>query len=142
MFKDVTFTENNNYLPLKETSKVLDKISNNDESEIFCSSVQIDRYPVTIYKKEITSCNILEVAAGTNGYQGGDGGHGSRTFIRFKDLGSTSLYVNKLGDYPDCGGVELVLAGDTELETIIEAFKFVVKVLETQAEDTIVNRDF
>ena len=34
---------------------------------------------IPTYKREVVSANILEVEAGTNGYQGGDGGHGSRT---------------------------------------------------------------
>lgn len=39
---------------------------------------------VPTYKREVVSANILEVEAGTNGYQGGDGGHGSRTYFRIK----------------------------------------------------------
>ena len=142
MFNQVKFEESKNYLPLKETSKVADKITKDDDSEISCSSCVVDRYSFPIFKKIITSANILEVVAGTNGYHGGDGDSGSRTFIRIKDLGSTGLYVNKLGDYPDNAGVELVLAGDTELYTTIEALKFIIKTLEAQAEDTIENRDF
>ena len=143
MFKDTTVNETKNYVPIKEATKIVDKITEDNDSEITCSLCEVDhRYSFPVYRKEITSANILEVVAGTNGYHGGDGGSGSRTFIRIKDLGSTGMYVNKLGDYPDNGGFELVLAGDTELETTIEAFKFIIKVLEAQAEDTIENRDF
>jgi hypothetical protein len=46
----------------------------------------IDRSKVTTWSREIVNCNILEVEAGTNGYQGGDSGHGSRTYLRLKDL--------------------------------------------------------
>ena len=143
MFKDTTVNETKNYVPIKEASKIVNKITEDNDSEIACSMCEVDRrYSFPVYRKEITSANILEVVAGTNGYHGGDGGSGSRTFIRIKDLGSTGMYVNKLGDYPDNGGFELVLAGDTELETTIEALKFIIKVLEAQAEDTIENRDF
>ena len=143
MFKDTTVNENKNFVPIKEASKIIGKIAEDNDSEITCSMCEVDhRYSFPVYRKEITSANILEVVAGTNGYHGGDGGSGSRTFIRIKDLCSTGMYVNKLGDYPDNGGFELVLAGDTELETTIEAFKFIIKVLEAQAEDTIENRDF
>ena len=33
---------------------------------------------ITTYTREIYSANVLEVEAGTNGFQGGDSGHGSR----------------------------------------------------------------
>ena len=36
---------------------------------------------ITTYTREIYSANVLEVEAGTNGFQGGDSGHGGRTYI-------------------------------------------------------------
>ena len=86
-----------------------------------------------VYKREITSANVIEVVAGTNGYQGGDSGHGSRTYIKIKDLGGTDITVKKLeGKYSD-EGVELILGGDCELQTIIEGLEFIVSVLKTQS---------
>jgi hypothetical protein len=46
-----------------------------------------DGTEITTYTRDVVSCNILEVEAGTNGYQGGDSGHGSRTYFRIKDEG-------------------------------------------------------
>ena len=90
-----------------------------------------------VYKREITSANVIEVVAGTNGYQGGDSGHGSRTYIKIKDLGGTDITVKKLeGKYGD-EGVELILGGDCELQTIIEGLEFIVSVLKTQSKGQI-----
>jgi len=89
---------------------------------------------VPTYKREIVSANILEVEAGTNGYQGGDTGHGSRTYFRIENQGGTDIHVRPLGCYGD-EGFEVSLGGDCELETIIMALKFITRVLEDGAEE-------
>jgi hypothetical protein len=89
---------------------------------------------VPTYKREIVSANILEVEAGTNGYQGGDTGHGSRTYFRIENEGGTDIQVRPLGRYGD-EGFEVTLGGDCELETIITALKFITKVLEDGAKE-------
>ena len=83
---------------------------------------------ITTYSREVVSANILEVEAGTNGYFGGDAGHGSRTYFRIENAGGTCMDV-----YPTKDGFELFMGGDCELSTIIDALKFVVLVLEDQA---------
>ena len=84
-------------------------------------------------KKEIVSANIIEVETGTNGYCGGDTGHGSRTYIRITDLSSTDIKCHLL---PNAGNGSLIieLGGDCELSTIIRALKFIVKTLKRQIE--------
>ena len=47
--------------------------------EIKENNRKIDGMDVTTYTREIYSANVLSVEAGTNGFQGGDSGHGSRT---------------------------------------------------------------
>ncbi len=89
---------------------------------------------VPTYKREIISANVLEVEAGTNGYQGGDTGHGSRTYFRIENEGGTDIQVHPLGRYGD-EGFEVTLGGDCELETIISALKFITKVLEDGAKE-------
>jgi hypothetical protein len=89
---------------------------------------------VPTYKREIISANVLEVEAGTNGYQGGDTGHGSRTYFRIENEGGTDIQVRPLGRYGD-EGFEVTLGGDCELETIITALKFITKVLEDGAKE-------
>ena len=90
---------------------------------------------ISTYKREVVSTNILEVEAGTNGYQGGDGGHGSRTYFRIKDIASTEMDVRITRDKYGCEGLEVTLGGDCELETIITALKFITNVLEDGAKE-------
>lgn len=108
--------------------------------EIIGNTIELEEgIRVDTYKREIFNANILEVEAGSTGYCGGDSGHGSRHYIRLKDLGSTDIRV-KIGDqefdelYKD-KGIEIILGGDTELDTMITALKFVTKVLEDAANE-------
>lgn len=87
---------------------------------------------ITTYKREICSANVLEAEASTNGFQGGDFGHGSRTYFRIENIGGTDMEVHTFGiDGSD--GFEVSLGGDCELETIIVALKFITKALEDGA---------
>ena len=96
---------------------------------------RIGRIEISTYKCGVESANILEVGVGTNGYQGGDGGHGSRTYFRIKDLASTEMEVRVMWDKYGCEGFEVTLGSDCELVTIITAFKFIAKVLEDGAKE-------
>lgn len=87
---------------------------------------------VTTFEREIYNCNVLSVEAGTNGYHGGDTGHGSRTYICIRDEAGTDIHARPLGKYGD-EGVEIMLGGDAELETMIKALEFITKVLKDQA---------
>jgi len=92
--------------------------------------------PVMTREREIYSANVISVKAGTNGYQGGDSGHGSRTYFKIKDEGGTDLRVNVKKDrFGDASELEVVLGGDCELTTIIKALKFIVNTLEDQIEE-------
>ena len=86
-----------------------------------------------VYKREVNGANALEIVAGTNGYCGGDSGHGSRTYIKIRDLGGTDITVKKLENKYGDEGVELVLGGDSELLTMIEGLEFILNVLKTQS---------
>jgi len=89
---------------------------------------------ITTYTRDVVSANLLEVEAGTNGFQGGDAGHGSRAYIRIENMGGTAIQVKPLGrDGED--GFELLLGGDCELETMITALKFITKALEDGAKE-------
>jgi hypothetical protein len=99
---------------------------------------QVNGVEIETWKRKITDANILSVEAGTNGYQGGDTGHGSRTYIRIQNEGGTDLGARVLLDslgYVD--GVEIVLGGDAELSTMIEALKFATKVLEEGIQEAV-----
>ena len=46
---------------------------------------------ITTFSRDIYSANVLEIEAGTNGYKGGDTGHGSRTYFRIENAGGTDI---------------------------------------------------
>ena len=94
-----------------------------------------DGTEITTFTRDVVSANILRVEAGTNGYQGGDSGHGGRTYFRIEDESSTNMKVNTYVDKYGCSGFEVFLSGDCELETMIRALKFITRVLEEQAEE-------
>lgn len=94
-----------------------------------------DGTEITTYARDVVSCNILEVEAGTTGFKGGDSGHGGRTYFRIKDEGSTDMEIHTFVDKYGCNGFEVALGGDCELETMIRALKFITKVLEEESEE-------
>ena len=94
-----------------------------------------DGTEITTYTREVVSCNILEVEAGTTGYQGGDTGHGGRTYFRIQDAASTDMEIKPNINKWGCDGFEVTLGGDCELETMIRALKFITKVLEDESKE-------
>lgn len=102
---------------------------------VFYSTIKVDRYEFPIFKKELNNANILDVVAGTTGYEGGDSGHGCRTYIRIQNKGGTDLRINKIGSEYWDQGVEIILGGDTELYTIIDGLKFIINVLKNHLDD-------
>ena len=102
--------------------------------EVISGEREVGGVAVDTYKRNIYSASVLEVEAGTNGYKGGDTGHGSRTYFRIQDMGGTDIQVRLTHDsrgHED--GVVVALGGDHELAGIIEGLKFIVKVLEEQS---------
>lgn len=88
---------------------------------------------VLIHSHSMVNANMLTVQAGTNCPQGGDSGHGGRTVFRIIDDGATALSVRvDDGQEQDAREVELILGGDTEAATFIEALEFAVRVLRGQ----------
>lgn len=47
----------------------------------------INEKTVETLTKEFLAANAISVEVGTNGFKGGDSGHGSRTYFKLKDLG-------------------------------------------------------
>ena len=56
------------------------------------------------------------------------------TYLRLKDLGSTDIRCNVEADQFGCDSIEIILGGDAELETMKEALRWMLSVLETQSE--------
>ena len=86
------------------------------------------------FTRDVVNANIITVEAGTTGYKGGDSGHGGRTYIRLEDSAGTDITINPIKNMGN-GGVEIILGGDAELETIITSLKFIIKVLEDQSNE-------
>jgi len=97
---------------------------------------ECDSAPIITYQRDILSACELKVEAGTNGLKGGDGGHGSRTFIRLEAFGGADIEVQKTKDESGYdNGVELRFTGDAELINIIKGLKFITHVLEDQIDN-------
>jgi hypothetical protein len=81
-------------------------------------------------EKDIVGANILKVVVGTNGYKGGDSGHGSRTHFELRDVGGTDMTAS-VGAHGS--SIRIELGGDSELKTFIEALEFAVTTLKDQS---------
>jgi hypothetical protein len=92
--------------------------------------MRIDNSRLTVEEKEITGANMLRVKVGTTGYKGGDGGHGGVTYFELRDEGNTAIEaaVEKEGT-----AVKIILRGDSELDTFIEALEFAASTLKKLA---------
>lgn len=87
--------------------------------------------PISIATFE--SLNVITVHAGTNCPAGGDSGHGGRTVFGITNDASTDLRVGVNGEMPaEVNSVEIVLGGDTECETFIQALEHALSVLKAQ----------
>lgn len=95
----------------------------------------LSRYGIIkVKEKEISCCNIIRVAAGTTGMMGGDTGHGGRTVIEIEDLGSTDIEC----EWQD-RKLTMVLGGDSELITIIQALEFITTTLKKECAKGVKN---
>jgi len=116
--------------------------------------VKIDGHEVPVVEKEIFNANIIKVRVGTNGYKGGDSGHGSRTVFSIENLASTDMNISfhsggnflgfiEAGDFSiknramhgcdiETDYIEIEFGGDAELDTFIQALEFAVETLKKQ----------
>ena len=111
---------------------------------------QVDGIAVKTAADEIVDFNILTVEAGTNGKQGGDAGHGCRTYLCIKNDACTYMkcrtsihridvdadglchHHDDTTDHGQVDEIEIMLGGDSELDTFIEALEFAVDTLRKQ----------
>lgn len=97
--------------------------------EVSKESREIDGIEVTTWNRVIENGNVLGVEVGTNGYWGGDSDQGSRTYVRVENLSGTDLRARPLLDRDGSCGVEMILGGDSALESFIDALEFVLQTL-------------
>ena len=108
--------------------KLADGCADQDDEELTASYAYVKSDPtMDVFGRYVNGACTAKVEVGTNGLKGGDAGHGSRTYIRIKNEGGMYMKVWSDGD-----DFSIKLGGDWELLNIIEAFKFVVDVLEKQ----------
>ena len=91
-------------------------------------ALNADKLP-NIIRRHFHEASGFHVAAGTNGYQGGDAGHGSRTFFQIQDAGGTDMEITLT---PGGRGVTIQLGGDSELSTFADALEFAAQTLRSQ----------
>jgi transcriptional regulator with XRE-family HTH domain len=106
-----------------------------EKRQYFLSSdFEENNFNVELKEKEIVNANILTIKVGTNCPQGGDTGHGGKTFIVLEDSACTDmrLQIDDEDEYYEPEKIKIMFGGDTECITIIEALKFAVKELEKQ----------
>lgn len=87
---------------------------------------------IKVITQEFCRCNILKVAVGSNCPQGGDSGHGGRTYFSLHNLGGTDLRVIVDGKKFDADLVEIIFGGDSEHDTFIQALEFALNVLKRE----------
>ena len=103
------------------------------KTEEITKAVIIDGHEVPIKSQKFLSASMIKCEVGTNIPQGGDTGHGGRTYFMIEDLGCTDMRVdthrgNGMEDNSS-SKVEIVFAGDDEAFQFLSALKFAVNVL-------------
>ena len=83
-----------------------------------------------LHSSEFGIFNTLGVTVATNGYQGGDSGHGGRTYLSFEDLCSTDIDAAVTYGQDTNAKVEIMLGGDSELDSMIDALRWAADKLE------------
>ena len=83
-----------------------------------------------LHSSEFGTFNTLGVTVATNGYQGGDSGHGSRTYITIEDLCSTDIDAVVTYGQDTNAKVEIMLGGDSELDSMIDALSWAADKLQ------------
>ncbi len=89
-------------------------------------------------RKQVENMNALYVEAGTTGHMGGDSGHGGRTFFKIADITSTDMRCvvcegPEVHRFDHANSIEIILGGDSELDTFCEALRIGYKVLSREA---------
>ena len=83
-----------------------------------------------LHISEFGTFNTLGVTVATNGNQGGDSGHGCRTYICFEDLSSTDIDAVVSYGQDINAKVEIMLGGNSELDSMIGALRWAADKLE------------
>ena len=92
--------------------------------------------------QEFIHFSIFEVGVETNGYQGGDAGHGGYLEVEFKDLSATSWECivgnskqKEVTKFPR--SVKLIFRGDSEIQNFYESIKHIKDYLDKKLEEDL-----
>lgn len=123
-----TATDKYQQIRIEEANRAKWRIDGFDETGT--QNVHVDGRLISCETLTSMSCSITNVCVGTNGYQGGDGGHGCRTYLSFEEQGCGSFEISI---DPETQQLNLVAAGDDELRTLIKVLRFAADTLEAQS---------
>lgn len=102
--------------------------------EIKMNHRTIDGVELETWEQEITNCNILSAEAGTTSYRR-DCDDGARTFFSMKCIEDIAMKVKPIfGKWDETIGFEVEVCGDDQLDSIIDALKYITHVLEEERE--------
>lgn len=76
-------------------------------------------------REKVLCCSTLDVDIFTNGFHGGDGGHGCFTQVKLDLIGS-SFEIKEANDET----IHFVIKGDSELEMFYQSLLFMKSALE------------
>lgn len=82
-----------------------------------------------VFEREFCGACILTARAGTNGLQGGDAGHSGKAVVDLKNDGGDFEFIK----YSD-KWIRIIAPGDSEIEELLNALKWVCKTLEREIE--------
>ena len=102
------------------------------QSEIISGAVEIDGKTIPTRSTMFYGANVLAVEVGSNCPQGGDSGHGGRSYLAFTDEGGTDMRVRVTNDGADPVKIELIFGGDSENYTLIKCLEFALSVLQSR----------
>ncbi|MFT6502949.1 MAG: hypothetical protein ACJASQ_003081 [Crocinitomicaceae bacterium] len=77
-------------------------------------------------EQEFVNANIIKASIEHNGYGGGNHSHGGYVELKIQDLSSTNMLV----DGKEASKFTLMVKGDSERETLLQALKMFVTELE------------
>ena len=79
----------------------------------------------------------FDCSVGTNGYHGGDTGHGGRAYFRLGDLNGGDItvkpiYTKTRENVEYLTDVEFQMGGDAEIHSFLKSLEYAVSVLKSQ----------
>lgn len=91
-------------------------------------TIIVDETSVSVKKFNREGFCETNLTVGTNGFKGGDYGHGSRTYLKLEYSGTEGILITTTKG-SSCGSIEITIGGDDELESLIQNLEYAEKTL-------------